>query len=108
MTKSTERTPAEMAELSRRAARSKRARKKAGLPPLNPVTKAKENPKSKALAIRAMCYACQGGAESYRPDAGWQWAIGNCRVFSCPLWPHRPYREKCGAATEGVYKGGYK
>ncbi len=71
----------------------------------NPIARAKENPKSLRWAIKAMCYHCQGGLEDGTHDPGWQWAVGNCAVESCPLRPHRPYQEKEGAPPEGVYRG---
>lgn len=52
---------------------------------LDPIEKAKRNPKSKALAIRAMCYDCAGGSKT---------EVTLCQVIKCPLYTHRPWQKK--------------
>lgn len=52
---------------------------------LSPADKAKANPKSKALAIRAYCYECTGGNKD---------EVTNCPVIKCPLHIHRPWQPK--------------
>lgn len=52
---------------------------------LNPVEKARQNPKSKSLAIRAMCYSCVGGEHAVQ-------TIRHCTSRDCPLYPVRPYQ----------------
>lgn len=50
---------------------------------LDPLEKAKRNPKSKALAIRAYCYDCCGGVKA---------EVTLCPSTNCPLWLHRPWQ----------------
>ena len=52
---------------------------------LNPIEKARQNPKSKSLAIRAMCYHCVGGEQAVQ-------TIRHCTSTTCPLHPVRPYQ----------------
>ena len=52
---------------------------------LNPIEKAKNNPKSLRLAIDAMCFACMGKTGSTSD-------IRECTAKDCPLYPVRPYR----------------
>jgi hypothetical protein len=52
---------------------------------LNPIEKARQNPKSKSLAIRAMCYYCVGGEQAVQ-------TIRHCTSRDCPLYPVRPYQ----------------
>ena len=59
---------------------------------LDPVEKAKRNPASRALAIAAKCWDCQGGDADPHP----RWRIGNCQITDCPLWPLRPYQAQHG------------
>ena len=66
-----------------------------------PLEVAQDNPTSKRYAINAKCYDCQGGIGA---DPGWQWAIGNCAIADCPLYPHRPYQRKQGQPPEGRYR----
>lgn len=49
---------------------------------LDPIERAKRNPKSKALAIKAMCYDCAGGSKT---------EVTLCQVTKCPLYNHRPW-----------------
>ncbi len=63
----------------------------AGSPILDPIAKAAANPQSRALAIAAKCYDCQGGDA----DPGWRWRIGNCTA-RCPLVPVRPHQHLAG------------
>ena len=52
---------------------------------LDPLEKAKRNPKSKVLAIRAYCYDCCGGVKT---------EVTLCPSTNCPLWLHRPWQSK--------------
>lgn len=52
---------------------------------LDPMEKAKQNPKSKVLAIRAYCWDCVGGNRA---------EVTLCPLNTCPLWPHRPWQSK--------------
>jgi hypothetical protein len=64
-----------------------RAKVKAGeFKSLNPVEKARNNPKSLRLAINAKCYDC---------TCGQKLEIKHCPMeTNCSLWPLRPYQEK--------------
>lgn len=57
-------------------------------PRLDPVAKAKANPKSRRLAIAAKCWDCQGGDA----DPGVIRRIRECGVTRCPLHHVRPYQ----------------
>ena len=95
------------AELRRQQARERllRAQEKmaekraAGWKPmqLNPVEKAKANPGSLKLAIRAHCWTCCGAGA----DPGTKFHVRDCRSFSCALWPHRPWQNAKGGLTMG-------
>jgi len=50
---------------------------------LNPMQKAKANPKSLRAAVNARCFEC-GGCQ-YKE-------VILCPVKECPLWPHRPWQ----------------
>ncbi len=54
----------------------------------NPIEKAKLHPKSKTMAIKAMCAYCMGF-----PDPGWRNQVKECTSPGCPLWTHRPYQQ---------------
>lgn len=61
-------------------------------PRMSPADRARGNPQSRALAIRAKCWDCQGGDA----DPSTQWRIGNCTADQCPLWPVRPWQRMAG------------
>jgi hypothetical protein len=52
---------------------------------LNPIERAKLNPRSKVMAIKAMCYHCVGGEQAVQ-------TIRGCASTGCPLHAHRPYQ----------------
>lgn len=52
---------------------------------LDPIEKAKQNPKSKVLAIRAYCFDCCGGVKA---------EVTLCPSNNCALWLHRPWQSK--------------
>jgi hypothetical protein len=52
---------------------------------LNPIEKAKNNPKSLRLAIDAQCFDCMGRTGSTSD-------IRECTAKDCPLYPVRSYR----------------
>lgn len=58
---------------------------------LDPIEKAKQNPKSKVLAIRAYCWDCAGGVKA---------EVTACPSSSCPLWLHRPWQGKSNETEE--------
>jgi hypothetical protein len=56
---------------------------------LDPIEKARRNPKSRALAIVAKCWDCVGADA----DPGTRDRIRTCTSrATCPLWPLRPYQ----------------
>lgn len=60
-------------------------------PRLDPIAKAKANPKSLRLAVTAKCFECMGGGE----DTGTRKLIRACTSnATCPLHPVRPYQAK--------------
>lgn len=64
---------------------------------LNPVEKAKANPGSLKLAIKAHCWTCSGAGA----DAGVKFHVRDCRVKNCALHPHRPWQNIKGGLVEG-------
>ena len=68
-------------------ARAKRAENvRLGIKPLNPIERAKLNPKSMRLAINAQSYDCMG------QEPGWRNEIKRCPSENCPLFGFRPYK----------------
>jgi hypothetical protein len=57
---------------------------------LNPVEKAKKNPKSLRMAINAKCWEC---------SCEQRLEITNCTCVSCPLYPVRPYQKNSEEAA---------
>ncbi len=60
----------------------------------NLIKKAKADPKSKVKAIAAFCFHCFGGTEGELPDPGYMESIRTCTAPTCPLYIHRPFRQK--------------
>jgi len=56
---------------------------------LDPIAKARANPRSLRLAINGKCWDCIGAGADSNPRA----AIRDCAIQDCTLWPVRPYRE---------------
>jgi hypothetical protein len=79
-----------MSEALKRAHEAMRARREAGevIERLDPMEKARRNPTSRALAIAAKCWDCQGG----NADPGVRRRVGECSITRCPLHPVRPYQ----------------
>ena len=68
-------------------ARAKRAENvRLGIKPLNPIERAKQNPKSRVFAIKAQCFDCMG------QEPGWRNAVRGCPSENCPLFGLRPYK----------------
>lgn len=63
---------------------------------LTPTEKAKANPTSKSLAIRAHCWECVGGENADNARA----QVRDCPVMKCALRPHRPWQSKESEAEE--------
>lgn len=62
---------------------------------LDPIERAKRNPKSRRLAVNAKCFDCQGRDA----DPCVAWRIGNCEIPACALWPVRPHQHLFGKPT---------
>lgn len=71
---------------------------------LDPIEKARRNPKSLRLAINGTCWACIGAGHDPNPRG----AIRECQILDCSLHPVRPYQRGDGedsdtnAETENV------
>lgn len=60
---------------------------------LNPVEKARANPRSLKLGIRAHCWICCGGDS----DPGVKLRVRDCGLKEkCTLWVHRPWQTATG------------
>ncbi len=57
---------------------------------LDPIEKARANPRSKALAIKAMCWDCVGAGADPNPRG----QVRTCQIIRCPLHPVRPWQGK--------------
>jgi hypothetical protein len=68
--------------------------------PRDPHEEALARPTSRALAIRAKCWDCEGR------DRGWRQRVQACDVVACPLWHVRPYQGVGSGVREmGLEKG---
>lgn len=73
---------------------------KATLPPappgvvLSPMERARLNPESRAMAVRAYCYDCMGGQPVGRSNTNGnvRKMVGDCSVTRCALWDVRPWQ----------------
>lgn len=72
---------------------------------LDPIEKAKANPKSARAAITGKCWECCGGGADGSSDTKWQ--IGNCLSMECPLRPLRPYQNLEGKEPPAAFKFTY-
>jgi len=52
--------------------------------------KAKENPKSRSIAIYAKCWDCAGGGADGKKET--KITIQTCQSLNCPLHNFRPYK----------------
>jgi hypothetical protein len=64
-------------------------------PQLDPLERARRNPQSRALAVAAKCWDCQGGDA----DPGIRARIRECPITRCPLHAFRPYQRDEGEAS---------
>ncbi len=82
-----------------KAHESMAAKRAAGWKPiiLNPVEKARANPGSVKMAVKAHCWTCCGAGA----DPGVKLHVRDCGVKSCNLWPHRPWQNAKGSFTLG-------
>jgi hypothetical protein len=80
-----------------RAREASRLLREQGIAPerLDPIEKARRNPKSLRMAINAKCWDCMGGMS----DPGIRERIGACSLVACSLNPVRPYQR--GQEDEG-------
>ena len=82
-----------MSDALTKAHEALRAKREAGeaVERIDPIEKARRNPKSLRRAVTAMCVRCFGGGEGApvpRRD------IRDCTAPACPLYLLRPYRER--------------
>lgn len=64
---------------------------------VDPVTRARGNPQSHRLAVRAYCWQCMGnGGNANTPRL-----IATCETYKCGLWDIRPYQELYGKNDDG-------
>ena len=79
-----------------RAREARRAMFEQGIKPehLDPVEKARRNPKSLRLAIDGKCWDCVGGDA----DPGPRQRVRDCNIKLCTLWPVRPWQHIKGAS----------
>ncbi|WP_026610732.1 hypothetical protein [Methylocaldum szegediense] len=61
---------------------------------LDPIEKARLDPKSLRKAINGKCWDCIGAGADPNPRG----AIANCHITLCTLWPVRPYQHIAGKA----------
>ena len=59
----------------------------------NPILQLKKDPRSRVLAIKAMCAQCFG-CTSKDLERGYRESISDCSSYSCPLHSFRPYQAK--------------
>lgn len=67
---------------------------------LNPIAIARERPRSRAWAIKAMCAHCMG-CTLRRLEPGFRRLIRDCTSRDCPLHSHRPYVDSGVASRAG-------
>ena len=63
---------------------------------LDPIEKARRNPKSLRLAINGHCWDCIGAGADPHPKSD----IRNCAILECTLWPVRPYQSLADVVDE--------
>lgn len=64
---------------------------------LNPIDRSKKSPNSLKLAIRAMCWSCEGRDS----DPHVKQRVADCAVGErCPLYPHRPWQHLKGSSID--------
>lgn len=84
-------------EALRRASERQRELRAAGkLVRLDPIEKARRDPKSKSKAIVAKCWDCNGGDADPNPRQ----RIRDCPCEDCPLYPVRPWQGLSGPLSE--------
>jgi len=64
-----------------------KASKEPGAKRLTPIEKLALKPKSKAYAIKAMCFQCMGA------EPGWRKLVDECSSTACALYALRPCRQ---------------
>lgn len=70
-------------------------------PEHNWIKKSRENPHSKSMAIKAMCFHCVGGTSEEMPDSGWKKSISECTAPQCPLYAFR-WKSSCNTDVEST------
>jgi hypothetical protein len=69
---------------------------------MSPIDRARANPASRHLAIRAYCYDCMGGQPIGHPNKNGnvRRLIGECTATRCALWDVRPWQHTDDEAAE--------
>lgn len=61
---------------------------------LSPIERARFDPCSRPLAVKAYCYGCMGGQPTGQrsPNGAVRRMVGQCAVVSCAIWDVRPWQ----------------
>lgn len=73
----------------------------------NPILKLKNNPRSRLLAIKAMCAQCFGCTETHL-EAGFRQSIRECSSTDCALYGLRPFTDRKKTVKEVNYRDNNK
>lgn len=82
-------------ERGRRVQRERRERGES-IEILDPIAKARRNPRSLRAAINGKCWDCIGAGADPNPRG----AIRDCPAVACTLWPVRPYQASAQESSE--------
>lgn len=70
---------------------------------LSPMERARLNPESRALAVRAYCYDCMGGQPIGHANTNGdvRKMVRNCSAIKCALWDVRPWQKSADNPADG-------
>ena len=68
----------------------------------NPILQLKKNPRSRALAVKAMCAQCFGCTETHLEE-GFRQSIRECSSTHCALYELRPFTDRKKALERGNF-----
>ena len=69
----------------------------------NPILQLKKNPRSRALAVKAMCAQCFGCTETHLEE-GFRQSIRECSSTHCALYELRPFTDRKKALKKVSYR----
>ena len=69
----------------------------------NPILQLKKNPRSRLLAIKAMCAQCFGCTETHLEE-GFRQSIRECSSTHCALYELRPFTDRKKALKKVNYR----